>query len=234
MNVPSPHGLLYCLLVIDHHPNYMWVRFLRSKDDTCPQLESILLEIRDVHARHHSSSCAFAPIMKLNSDSVFEATATRLMCGRLGVVYSTRPRMLNTCLTRPNARGAHSETMPLRWSTSCPLQTPCSRARSTPLCTFATVRSAARLVCPVAFPSPSSRRRSKTRPSSASSDALPLPRCPTSSVASLGRKLSAALCWSATRVTPRGMSHLQPNYPTHHHVGACCVSGGRSRFPPPE
>jgi hypothetical protein len=45
LNIPSPHGLRYCLLVIDHHTNYMWVRFLKSKDDTCPQLEFIMLEI---------------------------------------------------------------------------------------------------------------------------------------------------------------------------------------------
>jgi hypothetical protein len=28
VNVPSPHDLRYCLLVIDHHAHYMWVRFL--------------------------------------------------------------------------------------------------------------------------------------------------------------------------------------------------------------
>jgi hypothetical protein len=51
VNVPSPHGLRYCALVIDHHTNYMWVRFLKSKDDTCPQLESILLKIRHTFTR---------------------------------------------------------------------------------------------------------------------------------------------------------------------------------------
>jgi hypothetical protein len=56
-----------------------------SKDDTCPQLESIVMEIRHAHARHHSSSGAFAPILKFDLDSVFEATATRFMCCRLGV-----------------------------------------------------------------------------------------------------------------------------------------------------
>jgi hypothetical protein len=44
VNVPSPPRLRYCMLVIGHHTNYTWVRFLKSKDDTCPQLESILLE----------------------------------------------------------------------------------------------------------------------------------------------------------------------------------------------
>jgi lipid-A-disaccharide synthase-like uncharacterized protein len=28
------------VLVIDHHTNYMWVRFLKSKDDTRSELES--------------------------------------------------------------------------------------------------------------------------------------------------------------------------------------------------
>jgi hypothetical protein len=82
---PPPHGLRYCLLVIDHHNSYMWVRFLKSKDDTCSELESILLEIRHLHARHHSSTGAFATILKFDSDSAFEAAVTRQMCGRLGV-----------------------------------------------------------------------------------------------------------------------------------------------------
>jgi hypothetical protein len=73
------------LLVIDHHPNYMWVRFLKSKDDACSELETILLEIKHLHARHHSQSGAFAPVLKLDSDSVFEALVTRQMCAHLGV-----------------------------------------------------------------------------------------------------------------------------------------------------
>jgi hypothetical protein len=44
VNAPSPPRLRYCMLVIGHHTNYTWVRFLKSKDYTCPQLESILLE----------------------------------------------------------------------------------------------------------------------------------------------------------------------------------------------
>jgi hypothetical protein len=54
VNVPSPHGLRYCLLVIDHHIHYMWVRFLKSKDDACSELETILLDIKHEHARYHS------------------------------------------------------------------------------------------------------------------------------------------------------------------------------------
>jgi hypothetical protein len=85
VNVPFSHGPRYCVLVIDDHTNYMWMRFSRPKIGTCSQLESILLEISHLHARHHSSSGAFVPDLKFDSDSVFEATTTRLMCGRLGV-----------------------------------------------------------------------------------------------------------------------------------------------------
>jgi hypothetical protein len=60
------------MLVIDHRTNYLWVRFLNFKDDTCSELESILLDLRYLHARYHSSG-AFAPIRKFDSDSVFEA-----------------------------------------------------------------------------------------------------------------------------------------------------------------
>jgi hypothetical protein len=63
----------------------MWVRFLRSKDDTCSKLESIVFEIKHLHARHHSESGAFAPVLKFDSDYFFEATATRHMCARMGV-----------------------------------------------------------------------------------------------------------------------------------------------------
>jgi hypothetical protein len=72
------------LLVIDHHTNYMWVRFLKSKDDACSELETILLDIRHLHARHHSQSGAFALVLKFESDYVFEAAITRQMCAHLG------------------------------------------------------------------------------------------------------------------------------------------------------
>jgi transposase InsO family protein len=86
VNVPAPHGLRYCLLVIDHHTNYMWVRFLKSKDETCNDLESIILfEVRHLHARYHYAEGAFALVLKFDSDFVFEATSTRQMCIRLGV-----------------------------------------------------------------------------------------------------------------------------------------------------
>jgi hypothetical protein len=58
----------------------MWVRILKSKDDACSELENILLDIKHMHARYHSQSGAFAPIIKFDSDSVFEAATTRQMC----------------------------------------------------------------------------------------------------------------------------------------------------------
>jgi hypothetical protein len=32
----------------------MWVRFLKSKDEACSELETILQDIKQLHARHHS------------------------------------------------------------------------------------------------------------------------------------------------------------------------------------
>jgi hypothetical protein len=46
VNIPSPHGLRCYMLVIDHHTHYMWVRFPKSKDDTCSELENVMLAIR--------------------------------------------------------------------------------------------------------------------------------------------------------------------------------------------
>jgi hypothetical protein len=63
----------------------MWVRFLKSKEDTCTWLESILLELRHLHAHHHSQSGAFAPVIKFDSDYVFEVAPTRQICARMGV-----------------------------------------------------------------------------------------------------------------------------------------------------
>jgi hypothetical protein len=88
VSVPSPYGLRYCLLVIDHHTNFMWVRFLKSKDETCAKLETILLDARHTYARFHSYLHAFAPFLKFDSYSVFEAANTQLMCTRLG--FSTQ------------------------------------------------------------------------------------------------------------------------------------------------
>jgi hypothetical protein len=84
VHVPSPYGLRYCRLVIDHHTNFMWVRFLKSRDKICSKLETFLLDARNTHAKCHSYLHAFAPFIKFDSDSVFEASDTELMCNRLG------------------------------------------------------------------------------------------------------------------------------------------------------
>jgi hypothetical protein len=63
----------------------MWVRLLKIKDETCAEVEAILLEVRHMHDRFHSVSCTFALVLRFNSDSVFEGNATRHMHGCLGV-----------------------------------------------------------------------------------------------------------------------------------------------------
>jgi hypothetical protein len=66
------------------HNGRIMVRVLKIKDDACSELETIPLDIRQLHARHHSHSGAFAPVPKFDSDSVFEDAARRQMCARLG------------------------------------------------------------------------------------------------------------------------------------------------------
>jgi hypothetical protein len=94
VHVPSTYGVRYCLLVIDHHTNFMWVRFLKSKDETCSQGETILMNARHTHARNHSEAHALVPFIKFDSDFVFKTSGTQLMCIRLG---------FNTQLSAPYA-----------------------------------------------------------------------------------------------------------------------------------
>jgi hypothetical protein len=61
------------------------VRLLKTKDEACCELETIMMDIKHMHARHHSQSSAFAPTLIFDSDSVFEAPVTRQMCARLGI-----------------------------------------------------------------------------------------------------------------------------------------------------
>jgi hypothetical protein len=44
-----------------------------------------MMELRHIHTRHHSQSGAFAPVIKIDSDTVFEVAPTRQMCARMGV-----------------------------------------------------------------------------------------------------------------------------------------------------
>jgi hypothetical protein len=85
VDVPSPHGLRYCLLVIDHHTHIIWVHLLKSKDETYVHLDAILLEFKDIHATHIAPSFIFWPTKKFDSDSVFEAADTQRICAQLSV-----------------------------------------------------------------------------------------------------------------------------------------------------
>jgi hypothetical protein len=76
VHVTSPYGLRYCSLVIDNHTNFMWVRFMKSKDETCSKLETVLLDERNIHAKCHSQLHAFAPFIKYDTYFVLEAIET--------------------------------------------------------------------------------------------------------------------------------------------------------------
>jgi hypothetical protein len=128
VNVPSPHGLRHCLLVIDHHIHYMWVRFLEFKDAACSELETILLEMNNLHARHHSQSSAFAPVLKFDSDSAFEADVTRRICASLRVGVQFSAPYAHHMLGKAKRPGALFGTMHLRCSTAWPSPIPCGRA----------------------------------------------------------------------------------------------------------
>jgi hypothetical protein len=84
INVPSPHGLRYCLLVIDHHTKNMWDRILKSKDEKCSILETFMLDSRNIHAKCHSQLHACAPFIKFDSDNMLDTCDTHLMCTQLG------------------------------------------------------------------------------------------------------------------------------------------------------
>jgi hypothetical protein len=69
VRVPSTHGLRCCLFVTHHHTKFSWIGFLKSKDNTCSDMESILFEVWHMHARFQSASVAFTPVLKFDSDS---------------------------------------------------------------------------------------------------------------------------------------------------------------------
>jgi hypothetical protein len=157
VSVPSPYGLRYCLLVIDHHTNFMWVRFLKSKDKTCAKLETILLDARHTHARFHSHLHAFAPFLKFDSDSVFEAANTQLTCTRLA---------FNTQFSAPYAHHMLGKAE-RPWRTQCFTQglclTTCGHARSAQWSTSVTVLIVALLVHLEGSLSPFLRAQFRTR-----------------------------------------------------------------------
>ena len=76
LNVPSPRGLRCCMHVIHHHTHYMWVRFIKTKDDANSEVETILLDGRHLHARHRSHFGAFALVLTFDSEPTFEVVAT--------------------------------------------------------------------------------------------------------------------------------------------------------------
>jgi hypothetical protein len=63
----------------------MWARFFKSKDETSSYVGAIILEIKHLHAKYIAPSTTFAPIIKFNYDTVFEASDTQCMRAHLGV-----------------------------------------------------------------------------------------------------------------------------------------------------
>jgi hypothetical protein len=59
------------MLVIDHNTSFMWVWFLKFKDETCSKLETILLDVRNIYARCHSQLYAFAMFIKFDSNFIY-------------------------------------------------------------------------------------------------------------------------------------------------------------------
>jgi hypothetical protein len=173
----------------------------KSKDDTCSPLDNVVLEIRHLHARHHSQLGAFAPVLKLYSDFVFEAATTRQMCARMGVGVQFSGLYAHHMLgkaerpwrtIRDNASAMLHNIVVPNFMWSCAVST------------IVYVRNrtySARSASPVASHSLSLRRPRETPPSSASSGSPFSPRCPTSCVGNSAKKRFVA-SWLATRLTP--------------------------------
>jgi hypothetical protein len=203
VNVPSPHGLRYCLLVINHHTHYMWARFPNSKDDACSELEIILPDIKHLHARAHPNWANSLPSENLTRTLTLKLQSP-VRCARTSASGSSSlPHTPITCSAKPNVLGALSETMRRRCSTVWPFLTPCGHALSTLLCTSATVRTVARSAPMVASPSPSLRRMCLAHQGSAPSGAPSSPMCPTDCVENSVKKRFAA-SWLATPLTHPG------------------------------
>jgi hypothetical protein len=63
----------------------MWVLFIETKDETCSQLEIIVLNAKNIrHARFHTAYGASAPVTMFDSDAVFEAASTQSICAQCG------------------------------------------------------------------------------------------------------------------------------------------------------
>jgi hypothetical protein len=56
---------------------------MKTKDESRALLESILLEMKHLHAKHHAHTSAFAHVLKFDSYTVFEAAETQSMCAKL-------------------------------------------------------------------------------------------------------------------------------------------------------
>jgi hypothetical protein len=178
--VPSPYGMKYGLLVIDHHTNFMWVRFLKSKDETCAKLETILLDVRHTHARFHSHQHAFAPFLKVRLGLGVRGSQHAAQHA-WGSSLSSPHRTHITCWGRPNVRGALCVTARPQCSTRCLCLIACGHARSSQSSTSITAPTVALSVHLEGFPSPFLRAPFRMRLSFECLGVQCLLRCPIAS-----------------------------------------------------
>jgi hypothetical protein len=87
-----------------------------SEDESCGLLYCISLEVKHLHAKHHTRTSAFTPTLKFASDTVFEASETLHMCAQVGVgTQFLPPTALQTPYAR-ESRASMAHTSQLRFS----------------------------------------------------------------------------------------------------------------------
>jgi hypothetical protein len=110
VNVPSPHGMRCCLLVIDHHTNYMWVGFLKSKDDIATSW--ILSSLKSVICTPGITLPRVRSHLSLNLTYTLSLRLPRRV--KCAVVWEWESNSLRhtliTCLVKRSVLGAQFET----------------------------------------------------------------------------------------------------------------------------
>jgi hypothetical protein len=162
------------------------------------------MDIKHLHAHHHSHSGAFASVLKFDSDNVFEAPVTRQMRVRLGVGEQISASYAHHMLGK-----AERPWRTLRDNASAMLRD-MAVPNSIWSCVVSTVVYLRKSVSPVVFPSPTLWHRRQTRRRSAPSGAPSSPKCPTMCVGNSAKKRFVAP-WSAIRLTPMGTASTTPS-----------------------
>jgi hypothetical protein len=83
-HIPSPYGQRHCMLVIDHHTNYMWFTFLKTNNDTCAQREYFCWT-RGTSMRSNANIMPCVSHITVHSPRSSNSTRTYLSVNRLGL-----------------------------------------------------------------------------------------------------------------------------------------------------